>query len=104
MGLGSVMKDYFKKYVQFSGRASRSQYWWVCVGLALAVVMLFYGLLLLFGLATIVPSIAITVRRLHDTDRSGWWYFISCVPCVGGIILLVFTLMPSDPRGARFGA
>ena len=104
MGLGAVMKDYFKKYVQFSGRASRSQHWWVCLGLALVVVMLFYGLLLLFGLATIVPSIAITVRRLHDTDRSGWWYFISCVPFVGGIILLVFTLMPSDPRGARFGA
>ena len=104
MGLGAAMKDYFKKYVRFSGRASRSQHWWVCLGLALAVVMLLCGLLLLFGLATIVPSIAITVRRLHDTDRSGWWYFISCVPFVGGIILLVFTLMPSDPRGARFGA
>lgn len=66
--------------------------------------MLLYGLLPLFGLAIIVPSIAITVRRLHDPDRSGWWYFISCVPFVGGIILLVFTLMPSDPRGARFDA
>lgn len=51
----------------------------------------------LLMLATVVPSLAVTVRRLHDTGRSGWWWFIGLVPFVGGIVLLVLTLLDSTP-------
>lgn len=139
MGFAEAVKDYFRKYAQFSGRASRSQYWWPALALfALSMVvmvliiiimiastagastgsdagagmgaggavaaMLLYGLLALVGLATFIPSLAVAVRRLHDTDRSGWWYFISFVPFVGGFILLYFMVLEPDPRGARFDA
>ena len=66
--------------------------------------MLLYSLLALVGLATLLPTLAATVRRLHDTDRSGWWYFISFVPMVGGFILLYFSVLEPNPRGARFDA
>lgn len=139
MGFAEAVKDFFRKYVQFSGRASRSQYWWPALALfALSMVvmaliiiiliastagastgsdtaagvgaggavvaMLLYSLLALVGLATFLPTLAASVRRLHDTDRSGWWYFISFVPMVGGFILLYFLVLEPNPRGARFDA
>ncbi|MCU1523797.1 MAG: hypothetical protein JWO18_691 [Microbacteriaceae bacterium] len=58
--------------------------------------------IVLFALATIVPSLALTVRRLHDANLSGFFIFLSLVPFVGGIIVLVMTLLPSNPQGQRF--
>ena len=139
MGFAEAVKDYFRKYAQFSGRASRSQYWWpaltiwvfnmVLLAVVLTIVIgsmstaspgpdgtvepsagamgiagLLYALMGLVGLATFLPSLAVAVRRLHDTDRSGWWYLIVFVPIVGPFILLVFMVMGPDPRGARFDA
>jgi uncharacterized membrane protein YhaH (DUF805 family) len=107
-----------KKYATFAGRARRKEYWYFilfyCIALiALAVVDsiagtfseeaeigLFSGL---FVLATIVPSLAVTVRRLHDTDRSGWWILINFVPLLGALVLLVFTVLDSQPGANRFG-
>lgn len=60
------------------------------------------GLFLVFGLAHLVPSIALQVRRLHDAGFSGFWYFISLVTPVGGLVLLVMSVLPSKPEGARF--
>jgi uncharacterized membrane protein YhaH (DUF805 family) len=67
----------------------------------------FLGLLMLpfciFSLAAFLPSLAIMVRRLHDIGRSGWWYFIAFVPFVGGIVLLIFTLLDSEPGPNLYG-
>ncbi|WP_458778760.1 recombinase family protein [Arthrobacter sp. D3-16] len=67
------------------------------VGAAIIVAVFF-----LWMLAIIVPSIALTVRRLHDSNKSGWWYFISVIPFAGAIILLVFVLLPPDPAGQQY--
>ena len=107
------------KYATFEGRARRQEYWYYVLFYDLAIVALAIidritgtfskeagiGLLSgLFVLATIVPTIAVTVRRLHDTDRSGWWVLLELVPIIGGLVLLVFTLLDSQPGANRFGA
>ena len=55
-----------------------------------------------YGLAVLIPSIAVAVRRLHDANYSGWFYLLSLVPGVGGLIVLIFMLLPTHPQGARF--
>lgn len=107
-----------KKYAEFSGRAQRAEYWfftlfYLIFFLALSLIDgaagLFnaeYGLGLLgglFALAMIIPSIAVTVRRLHDTSRSGWWLLISLIPLIGGIVLLVFVCLDSTPGTNAYG-
>lgn len=107
-----------KKYAVFSGRARRSEYWFfVLFNMIVAFVLGFIdgflglgdmeagiGLLgTIYGLAVIIPSIAVGVRRLHDTNRSGWWLLISLVPLIGAIVLIVFFVMDSTPGDNRFG-
>lgn len=128
--LSDAVRRFFTKYATFSGRSSRSEYWWwylvsfvvtaVLQGLALATggvgasatdgtaqapgagYWVFTVLLLIWALATIVPSIAVLVRRLHDGNFSGFFAFLAFIPFVGGIIVLVLTVLPSKPEGARF--
>jgi len=57
-----------------------------------------------FTLAMLIPSIAVTVRRLHDTDRSGWWILIGLIPLIGGIILIVFAAQDSKPGENQYGS
>ncbi|MGE8215382.1 Inner membrane protein YhaI [compost metagenome] len=108
------------RYAQFDGRASRKEFWmfylfvmlvsivgYIGMGIGAAmgsdvVVMLFSAVLILFFLATLVPSIAVAVRRLHDTDKSGWFLLLSFVP-LAGIVLLVFYVLPGTPGENRFG-
>jgi uncharacterized membrane protein YhaH (DUF805 family) len=107
-----------KKYAEFSGRAQRAEYWffalfYVLFFLALSLIDGAAGLLNaelglgllsgLFALAMIIPSIAVTVRRLHDTSRSGWWFLISLIPIIGGIVLLVFMCLDSTPGTNAYG-
>jgi len=107
-----------KKYAVFSGRARRKEYWFFQLFNALIVIALVVvdsvtktisksaGLGLLSGLfilATLLPSLGVLVRRLHDTDRSGWWFFIGLIPLVGGIILLVFTLQDGQSGRNQYG-
>jgi uncharacterized membrane protein YhaH (DUF805 family) len=123
-----AVKRFFKKYATFSGRASRSEYWWwtlVSVGISIILNVIVtagtststslgstpqYGpvailgliLVLISSLALIVPSLALTVRRLHDSNKSGWMILLGLIPFVGGIILLVFMVLGPDPAGQRF--
>lgn len=104
-----------KHYADFSGRANRKQFW--LYALWLVVVYIVIGILsaalgekagnaviALVWLALIVPNLAMIVRRLHDTDRSGWWVLISFLPLIGGLILFVFELLPGTPGENRFGS
>jgi uncharacterized membrane protein YhaH (DUF805 family) len=83
----------FAKYADFSGRASRSEYWWfflfiVLVGVATSLVSDWVSTV--FLLATLLPSLAAATRRLHDTERSGWWQLVCLIPLLGVIVLIVF--------------
>lgn len=83
----------FSKYVDFSGRATRSEYWWFVLFtfVASVVISLFSSTLsYVFALAVFLPSISAATRRLHDTGRSGWWQLICLVPLIGVIVLIVF--------------
>lgn len=108
----------FRRYAEFSGRSRRREFWGFmliyilgCIALAIADVVLGLfsaniglGLLSgLFALVLLVPSLAVTIRRMHDIDRSGWWYLVGFVPLVGGIVLLVFSLQGGTPGPNRFG-
>lgn len=87
------IKVCFSKYADFTGRASRSEYWWFVLFLMLVSVALSYvspTASALFSIGTLLPAIAAATRRLHDTNRSGWWQLIVLVPLVGTIILIVF--------------
>lgn len=106
-----------RKYSVFEGRARRKEYWFyllfnLLISLVLGLIDRLSGLdkyagggLLgtTYALAMFVPGLAVTVRRLHDTDHSGWWLLVGLVPCVGGIILLVFTIEDSDPGENEYG-
>jgi len=87
------IKVCFNKYVDFSGRASRSEYWWFALFVFLGSVVLSmfsFWLQMLFLLGTLLPQLAAASRRLHDTNRSGWWQLICLVPLIGWIVLIVF--------------
>ena len=103
----------WKKYAEFSGRARRQEYWMfflfnILAGIALCIVDVILGtcgvLGLLYDLAVLIPGFAVFVRRLHDTDHSGWWWLIGFIPLVGFIVLLVFLCSDSKPGENRFGA
>ena len=109
--------DYFmaalKKYATFEGRARRKEYWffvlfYFVIAVVISVVegMLGTGGLLagLFALGMLLPNLAVTVRRLHDTDRSGWWILINLVPLIGWIVSLVFMCTAGTAGSNRFGA
>jgi uncharacterized membrane protein YhaH (DUF805 family) len=127
----AAVRRFFKKYATFSGRASRSEYWWwtlVSVGVSIIVNIIIgagasatpassslgstpapgpgaivgYILLVIWALATVVPSLALTVRRLHDVNMSGWLVLLGLVPFLGALALLVFMILPSNPAGQRF--
>jgi uncharacterized membrane protein YhaH (DUF805 family) len=128
--LPEAVSRFFKKYATFSGRASRSEYWkWVIVsagsGIALTIIMMIAGapgakvaangatipgpgywvvffLDMILSLAVLVPSLALSVRRLHDTNKSGWTYLLILIPLIGPVLMLVFMSMESNPEGQRF--
>lgn len=88
----------FRKYADFKGRASRPEYWWFVLFLILGTVattLIHDTLRALFFWATFIPSIAAAARRLHDTNRSGWWQLIAFVPLIGVIVLIVLLAQES---------
>ena len=114
MTLQESVRTVLSKYATFTGRASRSEFWWWSLAVFLASLALAavdgslsghgYGVLSsLFSLAVILPNLAVAARRLHDTDRTGWWQLIVLVPIVGFLVLLYFLVQPSTPGTNRFG-
>ena len=115
MNFKQAVTSCFQNYVGFSGRAPRSEYWFFY--LFLLPVFFVTGVLdfliapnseiqpvtIIALLAVILPMIAVSVRRLHDGDRSGWWYLLAFVPLVGGIIILIWFCMRGTVGSNRFG-
>ena len=104
--------DAVKECTVFTGRAGRQEFWnfvlfFAIVGISIFVVESLLGspgiLTVLWNLVNVLPALAVTVRRLHDTNRSGWWLLIGFVPIVGAIVLLVFALQASGPSENRNG-
>jgi uncharacterized membrane protein YhaH (DUF805 family) len=107
-----------KKYADFSGRARRKEYWFFILFYLIILIVLmiidgFVGtqmggagvgiLTCIYALGMLIPALAVTVRRLHDTGRSGWWILIQFVPLVGSIVLLIFLLIDSQPVQNAYG-
>jgi len=108
-----AIKTCISKYVVFDGRAARSEYWYwalfyVIIYLGLTILTsisdIFSILLGLAALALLLPSLAVTIRRLHDLDRSGWWIFISLVPIIGPILLIYWYCQRGTVGDNQFGA
>ncbi len=117
MGLGQAIRSFWSNYATFRGRARRSEYWFIQLFLlltnlaaaAIDLVLMDFdidqfmangggGIVgLVWILATVVPLLAVLVRRLHDTGRTGWWALIGFIPLIGSIVLLVFTVQDSHP-------
>lgn len=128
---GQAFSRFWKKYATFTGRASRSEFWWwyLAAAIVTAVLYIIAGILgfsgatydsmtgavapgPLFGigalliavwhLATLVPTIALSWRRLHDANLAGPFWFLSLVAGIGSLVVLVLCVLPSNPAGARF--
>ena len=88
----------FSKYADFNGRATKSEFWWWVLFVFLSTIaanVLNKNLGLLVSLGTLLPYIAVTARRLHDTNRSGWWQLIGIIPVIGWIIMIVWCVQDS---------
>ena len=124
VSFGEAVATCFRKYATFSGRARPSEFWWWVLFLVIlwAVIGAVAGaagsidefgdldsnagaaaLLGVVSLGLILPNLAVAVRRLHDTGRSGWFLFLGLIPCIGGILLLVFYASAGDPGPNKFG-
>jgi len=124
VGFSEAISSFWTNYVTFRGRARRLEYWFVALFLFLATlgatildIAIFSDALgefledsgglgvigALLTLAVFLPSLSLLVRRLHDTNRSGWWVLIGLIPLAGAIVLFVFVLLDSDPGENRFG-
>jgi len=105
MSFGEAIRDGFNKYATFSGRSSRSAYWWwilfyVLVAIGASILDSAIGIAaitILVWLGFFLPNLAVLVRRLHDTDRTGWWVLIGLIPLIGVIVLIVFACLDSGP-------
>jgi uncharacterized membrane protein YhaH (DUF805 family) len=104
--------EVLKKYAVFNGRARRQEFWMFflfnfIIGLVLAIleaivpVIRFIGII--YGLGVLIPYLAVGVRRLHDTGRTGWWLLIGLIPIVGEIVLLIFFVLDSQPGDNKYG-
>jgi len=121
MSFTEAVRSVYRNYATFDGRAPRSEYWWFqlfnvlvtlaiyAAGIAVAAVSrnAGFGLILVaaivYAVLTFVPSLAVTVRRLHDSDKSGWWLLIVFIPYVGALILLIFMVLDSSVGFNRYG-
>ena len=123
MGFQTALRSFWTRYRDFKGRSRRSEYWFIQLFLVvtnIAVAIIDLALMgwdvdrfianggggivgLVWILVTIVPALAVLVRRLHDTGKSGWWVLVGFLPLVGAIVLLVFTVTESSPGENKFG-
>ncbi|MCR5746549.1 MAG: DUF805 domain-containing protein [Lachnospiraceae bacterium] len=114
MTIVEAVKSCFSQYVGFSGRARRSEYWYfslfeLIVSIALSILGAITGsgifsvLSGIFALATILPGLAVSIRRLHDIGKSGWFVLISLIPVIGTILIIIWACKDSDPGDNQYG-
>ena len=126
MTLTQSVKSVFSKYATFTGRASRSEFWYFTLFNIITSIVLFllgivigaatggsdgalggllvgYILYVVYGLGVLLPSLAVTVRRLHDTNNSGWLILIGLIPCIGSVVLLVFMILQGTNGENKYG-
>lgn len=124
MNFVQAIKSGYQGYVKFSGRSSRSEFWyWTLFQIVVSIIISFVEggghtdvaggmvnanyqagpIALVWSLANLLPGIAVSIRRMHDIDRSGWWLFIACIPLVGWIILIVWDCKEGTAGANRFG-
>lgn len=114
MDFVTAIKTCFRKYVTFEGRASRAEYWLFVLFTAIVSVIAAIiddqlapsgqgAFSLIVSIPLLLPGIAVAVRRLHDTNRSGWWYLLVFVPLVGFVVLLVWFCQRGTQGANRFG-
>ncbi len=113
MDFQTAVRTCLNKYTDFQGRAQRSEYWWfalfsLLVQLACTIVDSVLGseigiVALLAMLALFLPSLAVTIRRLHDQDRSGWWVLLILIPFIGSLVLLIMLIFKGTEGPNRFG-
>jgi len=121
MGFSDAVRNaLMNNYVNFNGRASRSEYWWFFlftmilqfIALPIDIVVLGYDMMdpgaiqivgTIAGLALFLPSLCVLVRRLHDLGKSGWWFLIALIPFLGIIVLLVFMVTEGEQLPNQYG-
>lgn len=117
MSFPDAVSSALHQYAVFTGRARRAEYWWfflftVLVSMAAGIIDQMLHTMTQLGvgfigtvasLALLLPELAVTVRRLHDTDRSGWWLLAFLIPIAGFVLWLVFMLSDGSPQPNRFG-
>ena len=117
MDFMTAVRTCFQKYANISGRAPRSEYWWFALFMVIAsfVLGIIDGLIfgmgpgnvgilgLIFSLGTLLPSICVGGRRLHDVGRSAWWMLLIFIPIVGWLVLLWWAIQPGTPGTNDFG-
>ena len=117
MSFTDAVSSVLRQYAGFTGRARRAEYWWfflftVLVSMVAGIIDGMLGTMTTYGvgfvgtvasLALLLPGLAVSVRRLHDTDRSGWWVLSFLIPIAGFVLWLVFMLSDGTPNPNRFG-
>ena len=123
MTFSQSIESVFSKYADFSGRATRSEYWYFYLFNFLVFMVYYIALfamlesgsrdssavgylsvmIIIYALVMTIPSLAVTVRRLHDTGHSGWWIFLNLIPVIGSIVLFIWFITDSDPDTNEYG-
>jgi len=111
MNFPDAVKSGLNNYINFEGRATRSEFWWfvlfnLIVGIVTAVLDVATGLMvlnMLASLALLAPNLAVGARRLHDIDKSGWWQLLMLIPLIGLIVLIIFFVKTGNTGANRFG-
>jgi uncharacterized membrane protein YhaH (DUF805 family) len=115
---GNPLVGYWKRvvlerYALFTGRSARPEFWWyflaaaiigIVFNILIGISSFFFVIYVIYGLAVLIPGLAVGVRRLHDTDKSGWWLLLALIPIVGIIVLIVFWATEGTRGPNRYGA
>lgn len=101
MDFGTAIKTCFSKYATFTGRARRKELWfWILFSVILGIIPFLNWI---WAVVAIIPTIAVWVRRLHDTGKSGWFYLLVLIPIIGQILLIIWGCQDSQPGDNAYG-